>query len=419
MSYRVSSFQGRVTTSRRPRLESRAGDALMRSHRPDYMIVILTSLLLVVGAVVVYAIGPGITQGKNLPTNYFSTKQLIAIGLGIVGFVIASSIKIPTWNKLQPYVIAGAIAVAILVRLIGEEINGAHRWMQVGGFSFQAAELIKLALVLWLASFLVRKRQESMMNHPSTLKWLGAVTLAIVVVVAGVQSDFGSAAVMMAIIGILSFIAGLPMRNLLLVAGAVLILGTIAVLGTPYRRERVATFFNPSADCTAEGYQACQALITIGSGGMFGKGLGRSVQAYGYLPEPANDSIFAIVSEKFGFVGSVSVITIFGFLFKRIADIARAAPTDQMRLLASGVLVWLSIQMIINIGAMIGLLPLKGITLPFISYGGTSIIFVMIAMGIVFQISRYTDLTTLQQMKSAGGSPSDRERVQYGRRTLR
>jgi cell division protein FtsW len=143
-----------------------------------------------------------------------------------------------------------------------------------------------------------------------------------------------------------------------------------------------------------EGYQACQALITIGSGGLFGKGLGKSVQAYGYLPEPANDSIFAIVSEKFGFVGSITVLTLFWLLFKRIAIIARTAASDYARILVGGVLVWLSVQMTINVGAMIGLLPLKGITLPFVSYGGTSIIFVMIAMGIVFQASRYTDLSS-------------------------
>jgi cell division protein FtsW len=158
------------------------------------------------------------------------------------------------------------------------------------------------------------------------------------------------------------------------------------------------TFLNPTADCQNEGYQACQALITVGSGGMFGKGLGRSVQAYGYLPEAANDSIFAIVSEKFGFVGASIIIGIFIGLFRRIKTIAEQAPNDYSRLLVSGILAWLSIQMIINVGAMIGLLPLKGITLPFVSYGGTSIIFVMAAVGIVFQVSRYTDLTRSRKM---------------------
>jgi cell division protein FtsW len=362
------------------------------------------SLLLVVGAVVVYAIGPGLTNGKNLPENYFSAKQLTAIGIGIVGFLIAAWLPLPNWRKFQPIIIASAIAVAFLVRISGEEINGAHRWITAGGFSFQAAELIKLALVLWLADFLTRRRLDGMIKSPDTLKWLGIVVAVIVVVVAGLQSDLGSAAVMMAVIGITAFVAGLPLRKLVIVGSAVLVLATVAIISTPYRRDRVATFFNPQADCKTEGYQACQALITVGSGGLFGKGLGRSVQAYGYLPFPENDSIFAIVAEKFGFVGSSAVLVVFWMLFRRIAAIARGAPTDYMRLLVTGILVWFSVQMIINVGAMLGLLPLKGITLPFISYGGTSIIFVMMAMGIVFQVSRYSDLNISRGRINDGSS---------------
>ena len=387
-----------------------------RRHRPDYILVILISALLVVGAVVVYAIGPGLTNGKNLPENYFSTKQLTAIALGVIGFIIAGSVPLHKWKYLQTPIIILAAIIAILVRLIGEEINGAHRWIQVGGFSFQAAELMKLAIVLWLANYLSQKRQNSELDADGTFKWLGALVGIVVVVVAGMQSDLGSAAVMMSIIGITAYIAGLPMKKLVSVGLVVVLLAFIAVISTPYRRDRVVTFLNPTADCQTEGYQACQALITVGSGGLFGKGLGRSVQAYGYLPEPANDSIFAIVAEKFGFVGSVVIVGLFWALFRRISNIAKAAPTDYARLLVSGILIWLSTQMIINIGAMVGLLPLKGITLPFVSYGGTSIIFVMIAMGIVFQVSRYTDLSRGQLKNDR--TTSTRPSVQYSRRAL-
>ncbi|MDO8265528.1 MAG: FtsW/RodA/SpoVE family cell cycle protein, partial [Candidatus Saccharibacteria bacterium] len=242
----------------------------------------------------------------------------------------------------------------------------------------------------------------------------GILLAGVAFIVAGLQSDLGSAAVMMAIIGVSAFVSGLPMKRLLSVGLVVLVIGLVAVVSTPYRRDRVATFLNPTADCQAEGYQACQALITIGSGGLFGKGLGRSVQAYGYLPYPENDSIFAIVGEKFGFVGSVTVIAVFWTLFRRIANIARSAPDDYSRLLVTGVLVWLSTQTIINVGAMVGLLPLKGITLPFISYGGTSIIFVMIAMGIVFNVSRYTDLSAVKHKESLGRDSM--RPVRYSRR---
>jgi cell division protein FtsW len=357
------------------------------------MIVVLMTILLAVGAVTVYAIGPGITSGKDLNVNYYSVKQLTAIGLGIVAFIAASLVNVKTWKKLEIPLITLSVMVVLAVRLIGDEVNGAYRWLQVGGFSFQAAELIKFTLVIWLAGYLANAISEHKMGSLNVMRTLGIVIAVIGIVVAGMQSDFGSAAVMMAIIGFMAFIAGLSIKKLLIVIAIVIALSSLAILSSSYRRDRVATYLNPTADCQNEGYQACQALITVGSGGMFGKGLGRSVQAYGYLPEAANDSIFAIVSEKFGFVGSTLIVGIFMLLFKRIKDVAKNAPNDYSRLLVSGILAWLSVQMMINVGAMIGVVPLKGITLPFISYGGTSIIFVMAAVGIVFHISRYTDLT--------------------------
>ncbi len=386
----ISSLRARSRINRRQPGES---DAVMRKHRPDYSLLVVAGALLAIGAVVVFAIGPSLTNGTDLGENYFSTKQLTAIGMGIIGFLIAAQISLHKWMKWTPMILIAAVFFAIAVRFIGEEINGAHRWIQVGGFSFQAAELVKLALVLWLAQVLTKRRQDGHMSSHSTLQLLGAAVFGVIVIVAGMQSDLGSAAVMMALIGGMAFIAGLPLKNIMIVGGVVLIAGLIAITSSQYRRERVQTFLNPAADCQAEGYQACQALITVGSGGVIGKGLGRSVQAYGYLPEPANDSIFAITAEKFGFVGSTIVVGLFFVLFRKIFLIAQSAPTEYMRLIATGVLLWLSVQMIINIAAMLGLLPLKGITLPFVSYGGTSIIFVMIAIGIVFNISRYTDLS--------------------------
>lgn len=406
-------------SGRRLRTDSRNQDASQnqsRKHRPDYMLIVYMVLLLALGAVTVYAISPGITASQDLSENYYSYKQLTAIGLGVITFLIASYMPVKNWKQLELPLIATAVVVSIAVRLFGDPVNGAYRWLDVGGISFQAAELIKLTLIIWLAGYLARLRLNQ--DTPSTdiLKQLAIAGVVVVVVVAGLQSDLGSAAVMMAIIGMMAFIAGLPFKKLAIVAAAVVILVSLAVAVSPYRRQRVATFLNPSADCQNEGYQACQALITVGSGGMFGKGLGRSVQAYGYLPEAANDSIFAIVSEKFGFVGAVAMIGVFFGLFRRIKTIATQAPNDYSRLLVSGILVWLSVQMMINVGAMIGVLPLKGITLPFVSYGGTSIIFVMAAVGIVFQISRYTDLHQQQSLVRSYGAARSNDRQKIVRR---
>jgi len=364
-----------------------------RKHRPDYMLVLYMTFLLGIGAVTVYAISPGITAAQGLAENFFSYKQLTAIALGTVFFLIASSMKISTWHKLEKPLLVSALVVALIVRFMGDPVNGAYRWLDIGGISFQAAELIKLSIIVWLAGFLTRMRVEKKMQTAETFKTLAVLSAVTLFIVAGLQSDLGSAAVMLCIIGFMAFVAGLPFKKLVLAGAVALVLVSFAIMISPYRRDRVSTFLNPTADCQNEGYQACQALITVGSGGMFGKGLGRSVQAYGYLPEAANDSIFAIIAEKYGFVGTAIVIGIFVGLFRRIKAVAVSAPDDYSRLLVSGILAWLSVQMMINVGAMIGLLPLKGITLPFVSYGGTSIIFVMVAIGIVFQVSRYTDLS--------------------------
>jgi cell division protein FtsW len=210
------------------------------------------------------------------------------------------------------------------------------------------------------------------------------------IVVAVLESDLGSMAVMVAMMGLMSFVAGMPMKKLAMVCMVIALIGILAVISTPYRRQRFSTFLNPTKDCQAAGYQICESLKAIGSGGIFGKGLGKSVQAYGYLPEAANDSIFSIMAEKFGFIGISTIVGIYALIFARLKRIIDHAPNLFSRLMVTGILAWLSTQTIINIGAMVGLLPLKGITLPFISYGGTSLLFVSIALGVAFQISRYT-----------------------------
>jgi cell division protein FtsW len=189
------------------------------------------------------------------------------------------------------------------------------------------------------------------------------------------------------------FFACVPIKKLLLAGAVILVCSTVLIASSSYRRDRVSTILIPTRDCQTTGYQSCQALIAVGSGGLFGLGLARSVQAYGYLPEAANDSIFAILAEKFGFLGVSLIVAAFTVLFGRLTKIIERAPDDFSMLLVTGVLAWFSTQAIINIGAMIGLLPLKGITLPFISYGGTSLLFVTGALGLAFQISRYCTLS--------------------------
>lgn len=380
---------------------------IQRKHRPDYLLPILALLLTVVGLIVLYAISPALSAQKNVPENYFINRQFIAVAASVIVFLIVSKVSLVTWKKLQLALIILAVIASVAVRLLGEQVNGAYRWIQIQGLSFQAAELIKFALLIWLASFLSTQiNNGKLASMKQTLLPLFYAFIAIGVVVAVIQSDLGSAAVMFAMMGVMVFVAGLPMKKIVLVAGAITIALVLAVSSTPYRRERLQTFFNPASDCQSAGYQTCQALIAVGSGGIFGLGLARSVQAYGYLPEAANDSIFAIYAEKFGFIGTTFLIALLIGLFTRILKIAERAPDDYTRLLVVGVLTWFSIQSIINIGAMIGVLPLKGITLPFISYGGTSLLFVSAGLGLVFNISKYTSFR-VSKAKSERGRSND------------
>lgn len=370
-----------------------------RRHRPDYVLPLICLLLLVIGLVVVFAISPALAAQKNVNDSYFVGKQVTAILLGLVSFVVVGNLRPDIWRKFEKPLLVTALFASLAVRLFGEQINGAYRWVQIGGLSFQAAELIKFALIVWLAGFLNNRIQRGLISDwNQTFKPLLIAMGAIVLVVTILQSDLGSSAVMVVIVGAMSFVAGLPMKRLIPVAIIVLLGLSLTIATSDYRRSRLQTFFNPTSDCQGAGYQSCQALIAVGSGGMFGLGLGHSVQAYGYLPEAANDSIFAIYAEKFGFIGSAILLGLFIALFGRIMKTLERAPDDYTRLLVAGVFAWLSTQAIINIGAMVGLLPLKGITLPFISYGGTSLIFVTAAIGLVFSVSRYTSYRTSAQI---------------------
>lgn len=377
----------------------------LRRHRPDYGLLLISAILLSVGLVVVFAISPALSATNNVGENYYISKQFIAIAMAVVAFFIIANLNPRNWAKLEKPLLITSILASIAVRLLGDQINGAYRWIQIGGFSFQVAELIKFTLVIWLAGFLTDRIKRGVLSDwNQTLKPLIIALGVIGFVVAVLQSDLGSAAVMIAIIGAMVYVSGMPMKKIIVAAMIVAVGVTLAIASSGYRRGRLNTFLNPTADCQGAGYQSCQALIAVGSGGMFGQGIGSGVQAYGYLPEAANDSIFAIFGEKFGFIGSTLLITLYALLFARIIKIIEHTPDDYLRLLSVGVFAWLSSQTLINIGAMVGVLPLKGITLPFVSYGGTSIIFVAMAIALVFSTSRYTSYRSSMNQRE---EPSD------------
>ncbi len=366
--------------------------SLGRKHKPDYWLLIIATVLVSIGVVIVYSIGPALEATTKLSSSYYIIRQLIAIGLSIVAFIVMYNLNLKSLKDFYKPILAIAVLATILAIILPvNPAYPAHRWVRLGSLSFQSVELAKFAIIIWMASFFSAAIKSGMIkNTTKMLKILLAIILAIGFFIAGVQSDLGSMAVIVAIITAMAFVSGLPLKifgYFIVFLGLALI---VAVTAFPYRMARLETFLHPQAQCQASGYQACQALIAEGSGGFYGLGLGKSVQAYGYEPEANNDSIFAIYAETFGFIGCVALLGLFVALFARIKNISLKSTDSFSRLLVVGVLAWLTTQTIINIGAMIGLLPLKGITLPLISYGGTSIVFIAAALGVVFQISRYT-----------------------------
>jgi cell division protein FtsW len=261
--------------------------------------------MLAIGLIVVYAISPALAQSSKASSGYYVSKQLLAIGLSLIAFVVTSQLPVSAWRQIaRSLLIAAALATLLAIVMPVNPNYPAHRWVRLGSFSFQSVELVKLAILVWVGVFLHdRMREGTLGDMQRTFKPLLILLGIVGVVVAGVQSDLGSTGVIIAMVGTMAFVAGLPMKRIAMVVGVIAIGTLLAVAAVPYRRERLLAFTHPEADCQDSGYQACQALIAVGSGGMFGLGLGRSVQAYGYLPEAANDSIFAIYAEKFGLVG--------------------------------------------------------------------------------------------------------------------
>lgn len=382
-----------TTRQRQPIFTSRL--SLGRKHRPDYSVLVLSVALLVVGLVLVYALGPALGASKHVSNSFFLNRQIIAITLSIIAFLFAAKVPLEWWRQAYKPLLAIAI-VATLIALV-MPVNPAypaHRWVRLGSFSFQSVELVKFAIMIWMAGFLAECVSKGQINNFKAAQQPVIIALgAVALVVAGVQSDLGSFGVIALMALAMLMVAGVPLKKIFIFGLVGLIIGSIFVLSTPYRRSRIETFINPSSKCQTTGYQACQALITVGSGGIAGLGLGGSVQAYGYLPEAANDSIFAIYAEKFGLIGSWLLLALFVWLFSKIKVIAEMSTDNFTRLIVVGVLAWLSVQSAVNIGAMLGLAPLKGITLPFISYGGTSVVFIALAMGLVFQASQYTSFS--------------------------
>ena len=367
---------------------------LVIAHKPDYILSILVLALIVIGLIMIYSTG-WITvlkqTGGSSDRNGFFYTQLLSFGLGLIGWFVASRLHYTNWQKYASFIFYGSLALMFLVLVpgIAVTVNGASRWVHIGPINFQPVEFFKLGTILFVAAWIDKNKNK--LNRP--LEGLLPIIIILIItmtLIVILQKDMGSASVLAAAIFSMYFISGVSLRIFFAAFGFMLVSATALIASSRYRLARYITFLNHSEDPTGAGYHINQALIALGSGGILGRGLGKSLQAYGYLPEATNDSIFAIIGEEFGFIGSGVVITIIAMLIWRGYRIVRDAPDDYSKLVACGLVAWIGFQSFFNISAMLGIIPLTGITLPFISYGGTSLMASLLGIGILQNISRYT-----------------------------
>ena len=391
-----------------------------RKHKSDLVILFTTLGLMALGLIVIYAIGPmranvlNTTYGTDYGPNDFFLGQLRSVALSVGAFFLA--FKVIPYKYIQklakPLLIFALVLSALLwvLSLNNSPIVkcelGECRWFQVGGTSFQPAEVLKIALVVYLADFLARKREEGKIGDLKEF-WLPLIivcglSLGLVVVA---QGDLGTGVALMAIIFGMLLVAKVPKWQYLLMLAIVLVGAVGSVALSSHRMERVNAWFTTltggeSSDST---YHIDNAMLAIGAGGFAGVGIGNSVQATGYLPESINDSVFAIMGETFGFVGLFLVIAVFCIMLLRMLKVANHTPDDNNRFLIIGVFSWTLAQVVVNIMAMTALVPVTGITLPLLSYGGTSMIFIAFAIGLVLQLSCYTSREGIKHENISSG----------------
>ncbi len=355
-------------------------------------VVILTGL----GLVIMMSASIAVAEKKYGNIYFFFNRQLMFLFAGIIVAILVYQIKTSFWQNLGPKLLPVVILllVAVLVPVIGKKVGGSYRWINLGVFSIQVSELAKLIMIMYLSGYLVRHKKELM--HSSSYKSLliPLVIIGVIDVLLMMEPDFGSLVVVTATGIALLYLGGLKLSRLaLLFAGAIAVMIPLALIG--YRGERVTAFLNPWLHASGKAYQTVHALMAVGDGGWFGTGLGASVQKLFYLPEAHNDFIFAVLAEELGFVGIVVILLLFGWLVQRAFVIGFRADRAKLHYaayLAYGIGFWFGFQVLFHIGVNLALLPPKGLTLPLISYGGSSLMVTLMAIAILMRVHRDTEI---------------------------
>ena len=372
-------------------------DLRVRRDTYDYNLLAAVILLTCFGLVMLYSTSAYEAQMNHGSDMFYFKKQAIISLFCIVMVVIGSQFDYHLYTPFALLFYVFSLGMLVATRFIGREVNGAKRWIYIGGVSFQPAEMAKLAIILLLPVIIVKMgRKMRGIIAPGIVLGLGAICSLFTYVF---TENLSTGLIIAAITYFLVFIVYPDTRKYLLItaiAAAILILGIIAVLmkvgadTSSFRLMRILVWLHPEDYSDEGGYQVMQGLYAIGSGGFFGKGLGNSTQKLGALPEAHNDMIFSIICEELGLFGALLVVMLFVFLLSRLYVIARSAPDLLGSLIVTGIFIHIALQVVLNIAVVINMIPTTGITLPFVSYGGTSILFLMLEMTVALSVSRYS-----------------------------
>ncbi len=374
----------------------------MKERRLDLLLVTVAIVLAVFGVAMVYSASAVISMRETQSQFTYFYKQLMFSVIGIGIMLIVSRID---YRRLQqPLIVYGGYAVTaacLLAVFAFPAINGASRWIRFGGFSFQPSEMAKIALPIFLAYFLT-KNEETVGEASTAIISLAAFGFFAVLIM--LEPDLGTTMVLAAVFGAIYFAAGARLLHIAIVGGLFLTAGVAAIVLAPWRVERFMAFLDPFAHADDAGYQVVQSLYAIGSGGIAGEGFAKGQAKLFYLPYPYSDFIFSVVGEELGLIGTLAVVTAFGVILWRGTRAALMAPDRFGMLLGIGIVTGIVVQALFNISVVISIVPAKGIPLPFISYGGSSVMLTLLAIGILLSISRYsgTAETAPKPAKAAG-----------------
>jgi cell division protein FtsW len=358
--------------------------ARARGHLEFHLLVLVTLALVAFGLVMVYSASSGRAAVANGDPAYFLKRQALYALMGVVALAVFSRVPFRALRPLAGPLLVTSFGLLAAVLVLGTSVNGARRWLPAGIIDFQPSELAKLALALWIAAVLCRR------SAPQTLGELARPIGFVVLAACGliiVEPDLGTTIAIVLMASAMLAVAGTPMRTLAGAATALVALGLAAIWLEPYRRERLFAFLDPWADPEGSGFQTVQAMIALGSGGIFGVGLGESVQKINYLPEATTDMIFAVVGEELGLLGATAVVAAFAVFAWAGFSVALRCRDPFGKLLAAGITTLIAGQALVNLAAVLGLAPLTGIPLPFVSYGGSSLIVGLASVGILLNIA--------------------------------